>query len=137
MGPQEFVRPVEILLCLRDGPVGAVVEMFVQVPADDALRLKVDACSGALEMLNPQMNSWGLYEYYRAQYEAAAQLQREPEKRKPPRPVNVRVQAPPGIGAVQTFSGRHINVGPDGIVEMSEGDAFCLIPLGWTILGEA
>ena len=51
--------------------------------------------------------------------------------------MNVRVQAPPGIGAVQTFSGRHINVGPDGIVEMSEDDAFYLIPAGWTILGDA
>ena len=88
-------------------------------------------------MLNPQINSWGLYEHYRAQYEAAAQLQREPEKRKPPRPVNVRVKAPSGIGAVQTFSGRHINVGLDGIVEMSEEDAFYLIPAGWTTLGDA
>ena len=35
------------------------------------------------------------------------------------------------------FSGRHINVGLDGIVEMSEGDAFFLIPQGWTILGDA
>jgi hypothetical protein len=83
------------------------------------------------------MNGRNVYELYRAQYEAAAQLQSEPERRKPPRPVNVRVQAPPGIGAVQTFSGRHINVGPDGIVEMSEEDAFYLIPAGWTILGDA
>ena len=88
-------------------------------------------------MLNPQMKGWGFYELCRAEYEVAAQLQREPEKRKPPRPVNVRVKAPPGTGGVQTLSGRHINVGLDGIVEMSEGDAFCLIPLGWTILGEA
>jgi hypothetical protein len=51
--------------------------------------------------------------------------------------VNVRVKAPPGIGPVQTFSGRHINVGLDSIVETSEGDAFFLIPLGWTILGGA
>jgi hypothetical protein len=51
--------------------------------------------------------------------------------------VNVRVQAPPGVGAAQTFSGRHINVGPNGIVEMSEEDAFYLIPVGWTILGDA
>jgi hypothetical protein len=51
--------------------------------------------------------------------------------------VNVRIKAPPGIGAVQTFSGRHINVGLDGIVEMSEADAFYLIPAGWTILGDA
>ena len=110
-----------------------ILEGFPDLAHDD----EVDACSGALEMLNPHMNSRGLYEYYRAQYEAAAQLQREPEKRRPPRPVNVRVQAPPGTGAVQISSGQHINVGPDGIVEMSEGDAFCLIPLGWTTLGDA
>jgi hypothetical protein len=51
--------------------------------------------------------------------------------------VNVRVKAPPGTGAVQTFSGRHINVRLDGIVEMSEEDAFYLVPVGWTILGDA
>jgi hypothetical protein len=50
---------------------------------------------------------------------------------------SIRVKAPPGIGAVQTSAGRHINVGPDGIVEMSEEDAFYLIPVGWTILGDA
>jgi len=77
-----------------------------------------------------------IFEYYRREDEKLKH-QREPEKRKPPRPVNVRVKAPPGIGAVQTFSGRHINVGLDGIVEMSEGDAFFLIPQGWTILGDA
>jgi hypothetical protein len=46
-------------------------------------------------------------------------------------------QGAAGIGAVQTSAGRHINVGPDGIVEMSEEDAFYLIPVGWTILGDA
>src|SRR5215469_7766595 len=40
LGPQEFVRPVEILPRLRDGPLGVVVEMLVQVPADDVLRLE-------------------------------------------------------------------------------------------------
>ena len=108
-----------------------ILEGFPDLAHDD----EVDACSGALEMLNPHMNSRGLYEYYRAQYEAAAQLQREPEKRRPPRPVNVRVKAPPGTGAVQTSSGQHINVGLDGIVEMSEGDAFCLIPRSPNAIG--
>jgi hypothetical protein len=51
--------------------------------------------------------------------------------------VNVRVQAPPGLGAVQIFFGRHITIGEDRIVEMSEEDAFYLIPAGWTILGDA
>ena len=77
-----------------------------------------------------------IYELYQRDAEKLKH-QREPEKRKPPRPVNVLIKAPPGIGAVQTFSGRHINVGLDGIVEMSEEDAFCLISLGWTILGDA
>ena len=43
----------------------------------------------------------------------------------------VRVKAPAGIGAVQTFSNRHLTVGLDGTVEMSEEDAACLIPAGW------
>ena len=41
------------------------------------------------------------------------------------------VKAPAGIGAVQTFSNRHLTVGLDGIVEMSAEDAEYLIPAGW------
>ena len=41
-----------------------------------------------------------------------------------------------GIGAVQTFSGRHIDVGPDGTIEMSADDAQHLICDGWTKLAE-
>ena len=37
----------------------------------------------------------------------------------------------------KTFSGRHITIGGDLIVEMSEEDAFYLISVGWTILGDA
>jgi len=37
---------------------------------------------------------------------------------------------------VQTFSGRHINVGPDRTVEMSAADAKYLIRDGWTKLAE-
>ena len=58
------------------------------------------------------------------------------EKLKPPEPVYVRVKAPPGIGAVQTFSRRHITIGEDRIVEMTAEDADCLIPAGWTLLTE-
>ena len=43
-------------------------------------------------MLNPQMNSWGLYEHYRAQYEAAA-------ARNKPQPV----QSMPQPGSVEWF----------------------------------
>ena len=59
------------------------------------------------------------------------------EKLKPPKPVHVRVKAPQGIGSVQTFSGRHITIGEDRIVEMSSEDADCLIRAGWTKLAES
>ena len=55
------------------------------------------------------------------------------EKSKP-QEVAVRLKAPPGIGAVQTLSGRHIFIGEDRIVEMSAEDADCLIRAGWTKL---
>ena len=48
----------------------------------------------------------------------------------------VRLQAARGIGSVQTFSGRHTNVGPDGTIEMSADDAQYLIRAGWTKLAE-
>jgi hypothetical protein len=70
------------------------------------------------------MPSWGIFEYYR----------REAERLKPPEPVYVRVKTPPGIGSVQTFSGRHITIGEDRIVEMSEEDATYLIRAGWILL---
>jgi hypothetical protein len=48
----------------------------------------------------------------------------------------VRLRAPAGIGSVQTFSGRHINVGPDGAIEMSAEDAQYYTRDGWTKLAE-
>ena len=96
---------------------------------------QVDSTAQFLDWFKKPFPGQNIFELYQREHELKHQS--EPERRKPPRPVNVRVQAPPGIGAVQTFSGRHINVGPDGIVEMSEGDAFYLISAGWTILGDA
>jgi predicted phage terminase large subunit-like protein len=49
-----------------------ILEGFPDLAQDD----EVDACSGALEMLNPQMKSRGLYELYRQQ---AEQLRAEKE----------------------------------------------------------
>jgi hypothetical protein len=40
------------------------------------------------------------------------------------------------MGAVQTFSSRHINVSPDGTIEMFADDAQYLIRAGWTKLAE-
>ena len=49
-----------------------VLEGFPDLAHDD----EVDACSGALEMLNPNMKGWGAYELARRQ---AEQLQAERE----------------------------------------------------------
>jgi hypothetical protein len=43
----------------------------------------------------------------------------------------VRLRAPAGVGAVQTLSGRHLNVAADGTVEMSQSDAAPLLSAGW------
>src|SRR5437868_15210477 len=53
-----------------------VLEGFRDLAHDD----EVDACSGALEMLNPRMNSWGFYELTRQLVQAA-------ERRGEPQPV--------------------------------------------------
>ena len=42
-----------------------VLEGFPDLAHDD----EVDDCSGALEMLNPPMQSWGVFEYYRKEAE--------------------------------------------------------------------
>ena len=97
---------------------------------------QVDSTAQFLEWLQKPFPGQNIFEYYRKEAEKL-ELQREPKKRKPPRPVNVRIKAPPGIGSAQTFSGRHIKLGPDGIVEMSEEDALYFVPVGWTILGDA
>ena len=47
-----------------------ILEGFPDLAHDD----EVDACSGALEMLNPQMKSWGFHELSRQRFE---QLQAE------------------------------------------------------------
>jgi predicted phage terminase large subunit-like protein len=87
---------------------------------------QVDSTAQFLDWFKRPMPHWGIFEATR----------RRAEELKPPEPVYVRLKAPPGIGAVQTFSGRRITIGEDRIVEMSEEDANCLIPYGWTRLPE-
>src|SRR5580700_5766376 len=82
---------------------------------------QVDSTAQFLDWFKKPFPGQGIFEYYR---EMA-------EKLKPPEPVYVRLKAPPGIGAVQTLSGRHITIGEDRIVEMTAEDANCLIPDGW------
>ena len=98
------------------------ISVFPKGKHDD----QVDSTAQFLDWFKKPFPGQGIFEFYR----------REAEKLKPPKPVYVRIKAPPGIGAVQTFSGRHITIGEDRIVEMSEEDANCLIPVGWTLLTE-
>jgi hypothetical protein len=59
-----------------------VLEGFPDLAHDD----EVDACSGAMEMLNPQMNSWGIYELYRQRAEAAEQRSKPQPTQSEPQP---------------------------------------------------
>src|ERR1700738_5345338 len=87
---------------------------------------QVDSTAQFLDWFKRPYPGQGIFEYYR---EMA-------EKLKPPKPVYVRLKAPQGIGPVQTFSGRHITIGEDRIVEMSAEDADYMVRAGWTKLAE-
>ena len=59
-----------------------ILEGFPDLAHDD----EVDACSGALEMLNPQMIGRNVYELYRQQAEAAAERSKPPPVQSVPQP---------------------------------------------------
>jgi predicted phage terminase large subunit-like protein len=90
---------------------------------------QVDSTAQFLDWFKKPFPGQGLLEFMRMQ----AERLRNPLNLERYR---VRLQAPRGIGAVQTFSGRHIDVGPDGTIEMSADDAQHLICDGWTKLAE-
>jgi hypothetical protein len=73
---------------LWDEELFRVLEGFPDLAHDD----EVDACSGALEMLNPQMKGWSFFELCRAEAEAVA-------ARTKPQPV----QSVPQPGSVEWF----------------------------------
>ena len=114
---------VKFLRGLWNGDLFRVLEGFPDLAHDD----EVDACSGALEMLNPQMNSWGAFEA----------LRQRVEELQSPKSSWVRRRAPHGIGSVQTYSGQHLTVREDGTIEVSAEDAEYYIRYGWTKLAEA
>jgi hypothetical protein len=87
---------------------------------------QVDSTAQFLDWFKRPMPSRGIFELYRS----------EAEKLKPPQPVYVRVKAPPGVGAVQTFSGLRATIAEDRIVTMTLDDTKSLIPIGWTVLDE-
>jgi hypothetical protein len=116
------VRQVKIRRAGWNEDLFRALEGFPDLAHDD----EVDACSGALEMLHPESAAWAFYELCRRQAERFQQKKSS----------WVRLQVPRGIGAVQTFSGRHLNVGEDRTLDMSAEDAEYLIRDGWTKLAE-
>jgi len=70
------VGNVKILRGLWNEDLFRVLEGFPDLAHDD----EVDACSGALEMLNPDMKGYGIYEFYR---QKAEELLAEQQRDKP------------------------------------------------------
>jgi hypothetical protein len=87
---------------------------------------QVDSTAQFLDWFKKPFPSQRIFELYRIR---AEQLRRRTTGW-------VRLRAPHGIGSVQTFSGRHLTVSPDGTVEMSAEDSEYLIRAGWTKLAE-
>ena len=90
---------------------------------------QVDSTAQFLDWFKRPFPGQAFFELVRMQ----AERYQNPEN---PERHRVRLRAPSGMGSVQTFSGRHINLGPDGIIEMSAEDAKYLIRDGWTKLAE-
>jgi predicted phage terminase large subunit-like protein len=93
---------------------------------------QADSTAQFLDWFKRPFPSQGFFELMRMQAERARNRVRDQN----PERFRVRLQALPGIGSVQTFSGRHINVGLDGTIEMSAEDAQYYIRDGWTKLAE-
>jgi predicted phage terminase large subunit-like protein len=91
---------------------------------------QVDSTAQFLDWFKKPYPGQALLEFYGMRRAESRQNPENPERHR------VRLQAPSGMGSVQTFSGRHINVSPDGTIEMSADDAQYLIREGWTKLAE-
>ena len=103
---------------------------------------QADSTAQFLDWFKRPFPGQGLYELMRIQAERARNRENL-ERRFHPRDGQpgldrwrVRLRAPPGLGAVQTFSGQHIIVGLDGTIEMSAADAQFYIRDGWAKLAE-
>ena len=94
---------------------------------------QVDSTAQFLDWFKRPFPGQAYFEFTRMEVER----RRNRERDQNPERFRVRLRAPSGItGSVGTFSRRHINLDPDGIVEMSAEDAKYLIRAGWTKLAE-
>jgi hypothetical protein len=88
---------------------------------------QVDSTAQFLDWFKRPFPGQGIYQLY----------QRDDERGRRRTRSWVRLQAPPGIGSVQTLHSRqHLTVGLDGTVEMWAEDAQYYIRDGWTKLAE-
>src|SRR5215467_1630694 len=88
---------------------------------------QADSTAQFLDWFKRPFPSQGIFELHRM----------NAERRQRPTRSWVRLQAPPGIGSVQTLHSRqHLIVGLDGTVEMWAADAQYFIRDGWTKLAE-
>jgi Terminase RNaseH-like domain len=83
---------------------------------------QVDSTSQALGWLKAPTSHFGIYEFYRRQYEALTE----------PQSALVRLLAPGNISHVYTITGRQILVPADRIIQLSEEDARPLLGAGFT-----
>ena len=96
---------------------------FPRFPLENEVRSGLSSGENGIRTRGPSRRKWG-----------DASASKGNAKLKHPEPLEqfyVRLKAPAGIGAVQTFSGRHLKVKEDGTVEMSAEDATYLIPRGF------
>jgi predicted phage terminase large subunit-like protein len=95
---------------------------------------QVDSTAQFLDWFKRPFPSQGCFELWRMSAQEAEQCR---ERDQNPERFRVRLRAPAGItGRVQPWSGRIIDIGRDGTVEMSAADAQPLIRSGWTKLAE-
>ncbi len=85
---------------------------------------QVDSTAQALAWTKQRSPNSGFLDFMR---DEAATAKREVSDEGP----MVRLLAPAGIGSVQTWSGRHIQVPPNRVIEVSEYDAGPLKRAGW------
>jgi hypothetical protein len=85
---------------------------------------QVDSTAQALAWTKVRPPGWGFLEYYKELYE---NRNRDPETEGP----MVRLLAPIGPGSVQVWSGKHITLPENRIIEVSTYDAGPLLREGW------
>ena len=102
-----------------------ILEGFPDLAHDD----EVDACSGALEMLNVEMKGWGIFELYR---------QRAEKLKGPTMTTWVRLRPPPGkeVGGLYLGPQRDFRIRADGTFDLPAEDPKFLIEDGWTKIAE-